>query len=446
MAAAAAAAGTPTAANHNYGAASVPTFKPAPELGPDLDELRNKQSLWTRTALSWIGDLILTLAVIMPVWDSFRLVYDAAYVFFLGRFWPVCTIVLCVAVLLWYVLAMRIGFKYAWEGYKTEQTVLIIAMVATTALGLGLLMISVPLRREAADARHELFDNCQFGSRTQRLYEYSTVLHGIRDLPACRVKDSITECGGYGELLPYTGFLLNLEEKYHCSGFCWSPQVKKAAASAAQISGAQGISGAMVPGVQPDVAAPANGTLPMRTLPRVVPEASAPFRNTLADPEAMNEGTPSSLKDAIRQISVQPTVATSSSDSSASNVRGSSTRQAQSLLATGASFARQQALERLGPQVVLRQMNTSNSTRMPGRTYSYPPTLFSKANYGTSCDGVVARDLKFKAMAIGYSFYLQGAALLISTIIIGFLRVMMLCGAAKMIDYQQYPIRSEIVL
>jgi len=421
---------------YNMGAGSAsPPLPQQSVAGQEIDKVRMVHTFWTRPGLTWIGTIILCLACVFPVWDAYRLMYDAAYVYFMSRYWAICTVVLCGVVVLWYMLAMMVFFKYAWEGFKTEQTVLLIAMVATTMLGLGLLMISVPLRREVSDARNELYMNCEFGTRTQRLYEYSTVLQGIRSTPACKTKDSIDQCQGYQESEPYTGFLKNLETKYHCAGFCWKPEMQEfAAQAAAQITGAVG--NPLAPGN-----ASSTGTSSLkRTLQGLAVQAT---EEAVADQTAQPQaGESKSLLSAIKEISSQ--VSQQADAAAREYSRGSGSLAPTALLATGSASNRKQseARARVGIEAIAKIMNTSTRVQ-PGRIAVFPPTLFSRENYVTSCDGVVARDLKFKAAAIGYSYYLQGTILLFSTIVVGLLRVMMLCGGSKLMAYQWYSDGSQ---
>merc|ERR1719265_2398877 len=146
--------------------------------------------------------------------------------------------VICTVAVLWYAVSMRVFFKYAWSAFRTERTILMITMVTTTGLGLALILVSVPMRREAHAVYKELYTNCHFGPHTQRLYEIATVLHGLRNSVACAHKDSVEECLGYEIAQPYTGFLKDLESHYHCSGFCWDGGTAAAASiAAAQIAG-----------------------------------------------------------------------------------------------------------------------------------------------------------------------------------------------------------------
>lgn len=58
---------------------------------------------------------------------------------------------------------------------------------------------------------------------------------------------------------------------------------------------------------------------------------------------------------------------------------------------------------------------------------TYPPTLFSDANYQVSCDGMAARDMKSFAGDIGRQTFLQGIYLVVIAVATGFLKLLGFC-------------------
>merc|ERR1719217_1427278 len=65
------------------------------------------------------------------------------------------------------------------------------------------------------------------------MFEYSQVLHHIRQDPACLKQFSVETCEGYGEVAPYTDLLKSLEKNFRCSGFCYRPPTSTTTASRA---------------------------------------------------------------------------------------------------------------------------------------------------------------------------------------------------------------------
>lgn len=212
-------------------------FEPAQS--PDSQDILKWQAASTsvasrrdRTALLCGGLVLLGLTVLRPMWDAFVLMYDPIFVFFVGRHWPMWTLVACLAVLAIYAIVVVTVFAFGEQAFKTEQTILVMASIAITGLGLALLVVSINMKRETAEAYNDIFSNCQAGSRTQRLYEYATVLQGLRQTPACRMQGSIESCAGFQEAQPYTGFLRDLESVGSCASFCWDSTSASTAYSA----------------------------------------------------------------------------------------------------------------------------------------------------------------------------------------------------------------------
>jgi len=68
---------------------------------------------------------------------------------------------------------------------------------------------------------------------------------------------------------------------------------------------------------------------------------------------------------------------------------------------------------------------SARSHARSGKTY--PPTLFSDANYQASCESMAARDMSNYAGDIGWNMYYQGLALVTVAVATGFLRLPGFC-------------------
>ena len=53
---------------------------------------------------------------------------------------------------------------------------MMIASIFITVLGLGLMLMSLPLSRQAIDTYNNLMHRCEYSEQTHRMYEYSQVL------------------------------------------------------------------------------------------------------------------------------------------------------------------------------------------------------------------------------------------------------------------------------
>merc|ERR1719356_609026 len=102
-------------------------------------------------------------------------------------------------------------FGYSKPKAQTEQTIMMIANVFITLLGIALMLVSLPLSRQSVATYNNLMHRCDYSPQTHRVYEYSQVLQNIRQSP------------GYEDAHPYTSFLKTIENELRCSGFCYVP-------------------------------------------------------------------------------------------------------------------------------------------------------------------------------------------------------------------------------
>merc|ERR1719491_2188774 len=63
----------------------------------------------------------------------------------------------------------------------------------------------------------------------------------------------------------------------------------------------------------------------------------------------------------------------------------------------------------------------------PGKVEGHPPTLFSHTNNKVSCDGAIARALKYGPVAVSNFLYWEGLALLVIAVLVNMLKLGALC-------------------
>merc|ERR1719387_2756479 len=160
---------------------------------------------------------------VVPIWNAASLLHDDNYVFWSGRAVPIWLIVMCITITLLYVVTIFSFFTYARPSVQTEQTIMMIANIFITMLGLSLMLISLPLSRMSVETYNNLMHRCDYSEQTHRMYEYSQVLHNIRRQPACATQFSVESCAGYEEAPPFTTMLKSMEADFHCGGFCYRP-------------------------------------------------------------------------------------------------------------------------------------------------------------------------------------------------------------------------------
>merc|ERR1719498_1918265 len=100
-------------------------------------------------------------------------------------------IFLCVSIIFLYATTISIFFSHARPQVQTEQTIMMIANIFITLLGLMLMLVSLPLSRQSVETYNNLMHRCDYSEQTQRIYEYSQVLHNIRREPACMAEFTV---------------------------------------------------------------------------------------------------------------------------------------------------------------------------------------------------------------------------------------------------------------
>lgn len=198
--------------------------------------LKYKESMTSKGVFIVAGVLLLAMLCVVPVWNAVALASDSNFVFWVGRGIPNFMIFSCIMLLVIYVITMVAYFGLAHEDRQNEQTIMLMANLFVTLLGLMLMLISLPLSQYSMGTAENLMHRCEISEQTHRIYEYSQVLHNIRAQPHCSGLRSVEECAGYQAAPPYTDFLKNMEAEFRCSGFCYRPLEASSATSASEAS------------------------------------------------------------------------------------------------------------------------------------------------------------------------------------------------------------------
>merc|ERR1719162_2496721 len=98
---------------------------------------------------------------------------------------------LSIMIIVLYVVTILAFFTYSRPSVRTEQTIMMIANIFITLLGLVLMLISLPLSRQSIETYNNLMHRCDYSEQTHRMYEYSQVLHNIRRTPECAKQFSV---------------------------------------------------------------------------------------------------------------------------------------------------------------------------------------------------------------------------------------------------------------
>lgn len=352
----------------------------------------------TRNIFVATGLFLLLLLSIVPIWSAISLMLDDNYLFWSGTGVPMFIFISCICVIVLYGFTSLVFFQVAAPEARNDQTVVLIACVFVSLLGLVLMIGSLPLSRQAADTYHNLMHNCRTSLQTRGVYQHYVALQTLRSQPDCVNKFSVEECAGFVESAPYTAFLKATEANSRCSGFCFQPF----ADHSVEITVAPPLP---APPVKSDI----NVVAPLATaaaavvshVSQVYPIASGKLEQSHTDHVIPLALLQESGSDAGPQEEPQ--------------ARWQLTQEVQMETQTQAgSLAEAEADEAEPP--------------LPPK---YPQTLFSNTNYQASCQGMVARDVKNFVGDVAYYMFYEGVFLVLISVGCGFLNLVNQCARQK---------------
>lgn len=377
------------------------------------------------------GVILLAMLCIVPVWNALALLQDINYVFWQGRSVPTWMVSLCVGIIVLYVLTIFSFFSYARPQVQTEQTIMMIANIFITLLGLVLMLLSLPLSQQSIDTYNNLMHRCDYSEQTHRMYEYSQVLHNIRRTPICATKYSVEECAGYEDAPPYTTFLKAMEADFRCSGFCYRPPTSVVAAQVGQ-AGYVGDSSKASVAVSSSAVVAVEGQQEQRqeaqdenlkNKEQVEAHQHAPA--TVAYAHTVEEHAEEAPAAVAHEHAVEEHAEAHNSTASESLAQrshaGRQRHHQEYVISLDTPVGKQSA------SLLQRQVNTPPAVTTVMSEYQYPPTLFSDANYQASCEGMAARDMKNFAGDVGFQTFYQGIYLVLIAIATGFLKLIGFC-------------------
>lgn len=372
-----------------------------------------------RDTVMIIGSIMIVLIWAFPLWNAAQLLSDSNYVFWMGRYMPLTIICGTVFLLLLWFMTVLFFFKFSQMQDRTEQTVLMIGCIFVTLLGLVLVLTSLIFMGRVEEMRDNLWNHCGMTSDTISLSAHYEALKKLRETPDCLNRLSVKECVGYVSTIPFTGFLESAEKEFKCSGFC-------------------------LPGSDTTLLQPA--VPPERALPRIAPAPALPVypgaapatatRQAASNTAPVAAAPPSSPTPFVTVGTAAPTVRsdTAPAGQGYDETDEDFVHDDQEVSST-ALFLRARHRDQITP-VALTEMGDTLA-QVPGPpTVAYPPTLFSKANYRTSCQGMMARNLKFTAVEIGTRTFVQGVFLILIAIGVGFLMLIGFCVNTKPQEFQ----------
>lgn len=170
-----------------------------------------------------MGLILLAMLCFLPIWDSIDMLRNINYSFWIQRGLPITVIVVSCLIILFFFFTTEAFFGRWKNELHTTQSLVVMASLFITLLGLLLVLVSLPLSQKAIETHNDIVYQCGNTQATRNLRDYYYTLLTLRRTPACMKEYSVEDCEGYSEEKPYAGYLKSMENTFRCSGFCYEP-------------------------------------------------------------------------------------------------------------------------------------------------------------------------------------------------------------------------------
>lgn len=169
-----------------------------------------------------MGLTLLSMLCFLPIWDSIDMLLNINYAFWGQRGLPITVIIVSCLIVLFFFFTTEAFFGRWKNELHTTQSLVVMASLFITLLGLVLVLVSLPLSQKAIETHNDIVYQCGNTEATRKLKDYYTGMLTLRKTPECAKKYSIEECAGYVEEKPYSGYMKAMETNFRCSGFCYN--------------------------------------------------------------------------------------------------------------------------------------------------------------------------------------------------------------------------------
>jgi hypothetical protein len=330
--------------------------------GHSKPELSSGMSPRTNIHHLLLGIYCLGMIMFMPVMSALTMRRDSLFVYFVGHEAAETLLIMCSCIILVYVLVMASFFTRG-RPESHDAAMLVVAGMFLTVLGLASILTSFPVRTEVTSVSKALYRACDGEGTYHELIETSRELQALRAKSACASMSSVEDCSGFKSTRT-SEVLKHMEHVLGCSGFCydvnapthWADQEEGAVATARAVA-------ANVSMIEAHTSRRLHqrGRLLQRTAPMApqLPTSKSTLRwNGKLDPQEHQDSESTAMLQVVTKRS-----SGGQADEKADHVAA-------------------------GSDVKV-----------------YPPTLFSKANYQASCDGMSARHIDaYDTSAMGLFF------------------------------------------
>lgn len=316
----------------------------------------------TKPMFRGLGVLLLVVLCSLPIWDAFALMGDFNFRYWVGGNLPLLIISGIAIIFVVFLLTAEAMFTQLRPEFQTTQTLTMAVSLFVLMLGFVMIAVSIPIWSWTHVAHAELLHGCESSEEALFLRTHYQALLDLRQSSGCVNKTSVEDCAGFHPLSIHTAYLALLESEFRCSGFCHNGPASLQAQNNVTLS--------------PDS-----------------------FPSPLANQE--HDGSPA-----------------------AEDTQGSPNERAAERLrigggAVGGGAESLLSGRRMSPKLPSSARAVSVSA-LAGAGVSFPPTLFSKANFKVSCEGAAARQLSNFAMDISLQGWRLGITLIAVSILMGF--------------------------
>mmetsp|Transcript_49926 Transcript_49926/g.109034 ORF Transcript_49926/g.109034 Transcript_49926/m.109034 type:complete len:558 (+) Transcript_49926:122-1795(+) len=172
-----------------------------------------------------VGGGILFLITVVPVWNALNLLDNKHYLAWCGPHVPTYALFFF-AIIHFVFLTTIFGVGARGRRGRTAEApipsavVLQLAAALVMLIGVGLILLSIPLARQASIAFDDLTTNCGISPPTMDFQSFIREGQMLRQAPECKGVQTIHTCPGFAPAPLYMDYVQFMESEHGCAGFC----------------------------------------------------------------------------------------------------------------------------------------------------------------------------------------------------------------------------------
>jgi len=177
-----------------------------------------------------LATLVLLLLLVVPCWNCIGLLQDPTFTYMAGSQVTGWLLACCAIFIVVCYISLLVFFNRSLPSNRNENTMLMIAGIFLSTLGILLVLFGGPIKNSAEIAIREFAstDTCRTGAHSKELWTAQEELQSLRAMPNCKNKVSIEDCLGYSQYpkIKEATVLQYMESHLMCSGFCEGEDAK----------------------------------------------------------------------------------------------------------------------------------------------------------------------------------------------------------------------------